>query len=462
MSAIKPDAATRDRENNHPRARLIIPGALVALPAIFFYATLFKRLVNIPRIDDYGVLEFLNQLVQLKSAGDKFWFFLAAQHNEYKLFFAEGISWLQLALVGHANFAQLCIIGDGAVLLLAFILWSMFLPGERDLAKRLAYFVPVAWLLFQLQYYETLNCALAALQNLWVIVFSLAAIYCVLRPGWKAFAGSMVFFALAIAASGNGFMLLPVGLLTLASRGQFVRAAGWLAVSSGCGAAYAYRYNLMSSQSLPGRSVLIALLHLRPFYAISFLGNAGAIVEGSSLTLAICLMLGTVLLLLFGWMTKQGYYRRNPAVSSGVLFLLITAVGVAGLRSDLGLEQSLDSRYTIYGALLLIFAWMAVAEELVQHRNERVLDNAPYLAMAVAAIVFSLCVDEVGVLALYRERGELVAGMTAFEHPSTPQTNEGPVLEDGDDSAEWKIFRERVRADLNESIRLGVYEPPKF
>jgi hypothetical protein len=49
------------------------------------------------------------------------------------------------------------------------------------------------------------------------------------------------------------------------------------------------------------------------------------------------------------------------------LFLLLSAVGVAGLRSDIGLKQSLDSRYAIYSALLVIFAWFAVVEKFLQH-----------------------------------------------------------------------------------------------
>ena len=160
------------------------------------------------------------------------------------------MAWLgrSLRLLGHVNFAQLCVLGDSAVLVLAFILWSMFLPGHKDLARRLALFVPVAWLLFQLVYWETLNWALAPLQNLWVIVFSLGAILCLLRPTRKAYIGGLVLYALAISASGNGFLLLPVGLLIMVTRRQLARAGGLLAVSVVCIAAYAYHYNFGQSQ----------------------------------------------------------------------------------------------------------------------------------------------------------------------------------------------------------------------
>ena len=164
-------------------------------------------------------------------------------------------------------------------------------------------------------------------------LLSLGAIGCLLRPSRKSFAAALVLYALAIAASGNGFLLLPLGLLVCGLPAA-VRAAGWLAVSAVCIAAYAYRYNPMSSQSPSHGSVFSALLHLRPDYAIAFAGNAGAIAGKSALSIGISLALGASLLALFGWLARRGYGRRNPFVSCSVLFVLLTALGVAGLRSE--------------------------------------------------------------------------------------------------------------------------------
>ncbi|MGO8758969.1 MAG: hypothetical protein ACLQG3_12670 [Terracidiphilus sp.] len=440
-----------------------VPALFVALPAALFYGILFRCLVNLPVLDDYdALLGFLNQVVQQKGAAARLLSFLAAQHNEYKLFFAHGVAWAQFALVGHVNFSCLCVLGSSAVLVLALILWRMFLPAEKDFARRLAFFVPVAWLLFQLSYWETLDWAMASLENLWVVVFSLGAIGCLLRPSRKSFAAALVLYALAIAASGNGFLLLPLGLLVLGLRRRLVRAAGWLAVSAVCIAAYAYRYNPMSSQSPSHGSVFSALLHLRPDYAIAFAGNAGAIAGKSALSIGISLALGASLLALFGWLARRGYGRRNPFVSCSVLFVLLTALGVAGLRSEFGLTQSLEPRYTIYGVLLAIFAWAAVAEEFVQHRRGALLNNTPYLAMAAVAVLFSLCMDEIGYLNLARRERDAIAGMAAFEQSAGKPASGGPVLPFPHETANLTAFRARAREILSESIRLGVYQPPSF
>ena len=468
------------------RPGVVISAFLVALPAVLFYGSLFRHLVNLPYLDDYDILQFLNQVAQVRSASAKFWLFLAWQHNEYKLFFVGGVSWAQLAVLGHVNFAQLCVLGDSAVIVMAFILWSMFLPGQKDLATRLALFVPVAWLLFEMVYWETLNGALGALQNLWVIVFALGAIFCVLRPTRRAHIGALVLYALAIAASGNGFFVLPVVLVILVKRRQYARAGGLLAVSVACIAAYAYHYELMSSQMQVGASVFSELRHFRPDFMIAFVGNAGVMashpvivalrrlipglsipfegnagtfVSESAIDLATCLALGTLLLVLFGWLIWRGYIKRNPCVSSSVVFILLTAVGVAGIRSGFGLVQCLSPRYAIYGTLLLILAWMAVAEEFLEHRRGSLLRNGLYIATTVAAIVLALCIDVTGTRFLARRNSDTVSGMQAFEHPATPGSTEGPVPGDDPNYADFRVVAREI---LTDSIRLGVYEPPRL
>ena len=457
--------STEIMQPRRPAARMAIPAIFVALPIVMFSCIVFERLVNLPLQDDYdAVLRFVNQTAQAQGAGAKLANLLADQHNEYKLFFGHALEWAQFARLGHVSFAQLCVIGDSAVYVLGLILWLMFLPGEKDLAKRLAYFVPVAWLLFQLEYWETLDWAMASLQNLWVIVFSLGAIRCLVRPTRKAYAGAIILYVLAIAASGNGFLLFVVGLLILATRRQLARAAGWLAVTAMCIAAYSYHYNFMSSQARAHSSVFSTLLGLRPDYALAFAGNAAAIAGagGAPIFARLCEVLGAALLLLFGWLAWRGYIKRNPGISYSVLFVLLTAVGVAGLRSDLGLMQGLSSRYTIYGGLMLIFAWSALAEEFSQNWDGPLLNNNPYLAAAGLAIVFGLCTDFIGYQNLVYRELDAIKGMAAFEYSVKSGGTEGPVLMTADENSIRVALRLHSRPILIESIRLGVYEPPKF
>jgi len=449
---------TGSTANQRSASRLAVPLLFVCLPAIIFYTVTLRNLVNIPFLDDYdSLLDFLNRLVSLNGAPARASYFLAAQHNEYKLFFGNGVACLQLAFFGHVDFGVLSLIGDGFILLLAILLWKMFLPGSKDLAARLTFFIPVSWLLFQLQYWETLNWAMAGLQNIPILVFSLASIYLLVKGTRAAFYGALVLFILAVTASGNGLFLFPIGLLILFVNRFYIRVFIWLVVAAGCIAAYAYRYNLMVSQTRANHSVLSTFHPLSPLYMLAFIGGAAGIPVP-----ALSILLGALLCGFFIFMIRRGYIRSNPLVSCCVLFLLITTVGVAGLRSDFGLSQALVSRYTIYSALFLIFAWFAIVEKYLQHSKVPFFRNSLFLGAVAITILFSVCMDLFGSLGLNARHDGMVQAMATFEHPKTPQSTiwPAPMLPLPHPIAPSNAFNQRIRPILDESIKLGIYHPP--
>jgi hypothetical protein len=437
---------------------ILFAAFFVAIPPILFYTVLFRKALNLPIGDDYhATLDFTNHLILLKGASAKCLYFLAAQHNEYKLFFLHGLAWMQFCLFGHIDFRVLSAIANGFVFLLAILLWKMFLPNHKDLAARLAFFIPVPWLLFQLQHWENLNWAADGLQHIPLLPFALGAIYLLVRGERWAFGAALGCLVLAVAADGNGLLMIPIGLLILVRARNYARVLGWLAASAVCVAAYAFRFDFMSSQIEAHRSVLSTFHPLSPAYILAFIGSAGSIFRGS-------IVLGIILCCFFVFMAFRGYTRKNPAVSYCVLFLLLTAIGVAGLRSDLGVVQGLSSRYAIYSALLLIFAWFAIVEEFLQHRRLTPLHNNVLLGVTIAVILFSLFMDWLGSAMLDDRNRGLVKAMAAYEHPASPESTNGPTpwfqsLTLGTPS---DAFNLRARATLDQSTEHGVYRPPDY
>jgi hypothetical protein len=442
-----------------PRSRigLAVAALFVVFPAVPFYIVLFRTALDIPFCDDYGGIEWVIHLEGLSGSAAKLSFLFESQVNEYKLVFAEAVVWLQVALMGHIDFKLLSAVSNAFVLLIALLLWKMFLPARKDLGLRLALFIPVTWLLFQFEYQELLNWGGVGLQHLPSLLFAFAAIYLLFGKTRRAFWGALAFHVLAVAASTNGFLLLPIGLLVLVPGRRYARIALWLATSAGCVVVYSYHYNVMSSKSSQDHSVISALLHMRPLYAISFIGSAA----GPAFHV-VSFVLGTLLCIFFFWMARRGYIRRSPAVSCCVLFLLLTAIGVAGIRSDMGLIQSVSSRYTIYSALFLIFAWFAIVEEFLQHSRVPLLDNGMYLGAVAASVFFCILMDATGYIQMKNWDERVVEGMVEFEHPNPPGSTKGPVISlwKGDDDRERS--NPSARAALIESIKLGVYRPPKY
>lgn len=455
MNLMTPQESERPAKRWASRTGLAICGVLVAIPALLFYGILLRVSVNLPILDNYGGLDFMNRLVILKGFPAKLSFLFTSQFNEYKLVFAESVAWLQYALWGRIDFKVLNVISNGFVLLLALLLWKMFLPNCENPGKRLALFIPVSWLLFQLQYFEMLNWGGAGLQHITSAVFAFATIYLLFRKSRIAFCGALLTFLLTVASSPIGFLLLPIGLLIFFPGRYYTRAAIWLMASAALFVAYVQHYDVHTSQASPDRSVLSALLRMRPIYILSFMGSAAGIPFQAA-----SFVLGIALCIFFFWMARRGYVRRNPLVSCCVLFLLLTAIGVAGIRSDLGLEGSVSSRYTFFSILFVIFAWFILAEEFVQHRRGSLLNSGTYLGAVTVAVLFCLFTDLLGSIVMGNWDRNLVEGMTIFEHPNPPGSTEGPVIPRNDVERRLAVLHPHAREILIQSMKLGVYEPP--
>jgi len=431
--------------------------ALIALPIAIVYFILLTHIVNIPMADDYDAL--LNFSIHLRNApklSDKLHYFLSSQHGEYKLFLVHALLWLELHLLGHIDLKLLSVIGNSFILLLGILLWQMLLPRHQGLATRMAFFVPVSWLLFQLQYAQTLNFATAGIQNLAVLVFSLAAIYFLHCANRRAFLAAVACLVLAISASGNGLLLVPIGLMILVLNRRYRGVAVWAAVSAICIAAYLYGYDshLWLARS-PAPVPALAQL-LRPIYTIGFIGSAGAypIRAGS-------FVLGVAVCVFYFYMVKRGYFHRNPAIGYSVLFLFLSAVLATGFRSNFGIGSSTASRYTIYSTLLLIFGWLIIVEEWLITKTQSALRNRILVIATAGAILFSVAMDVWGFRYLRNRNRNLVTGMRLYQHSASRLSTVGPSFP-APRSKEEQAYNLWTRDLLSESSKLGIYRLPPY
>jgi hypothetical protein len=438
---------------NHRKTKLPVLISLVLFPSVVFYAGLLYTVRDLPWLDDYdAALNFADQLIALHSFGERFIYFLGAQHNEYKIFVAHGLVWLQLALTGHINFAVLSVLGDLSILLLGIVLWKMFLPGTPP-ERRLALFLPVSLLLFQYQYVETLNWPIAGLVNLPVVLFAIGCFYLLDRGTQARFAAAAALMVLGIAASANGFLIAIVGALLLLLRRLYIRLGGWIAITAVCAWLYAFHYR---SLNVPGQShgLTHALLHPHPIFVLGFLGAAGRypFYDGA-------VVLGVALLVFYGWMIRRGYLRRQPIVGYCLLFVSLTSVGVAGIRGDFGLVQSMSSRYRIYSDLLLIFAWFALVAEFRLAEAELLRRNRIFVTALTLCALFWVAMDAVGGRNLYRRDEFLEEGMRRFERSHGTLS---PVYSLDGRMTGYPGFDEHARQILIQAEQAGTYEPRPY
>jgi hypothetical protein len=249
--------------------------------------------------------------------------------------------------------------------------------------------------------------------------------------------------------------MIPIGVLIIAFSRKHARQVVWVATSAVCITAYSYGYSAML-WLIPSNSFLRSPAQFwHPRYVICFLGSAGAypIRSGS-------FVLGIAICAFYGYMALRGYFRRNPSIGYSVLFLLLTSVGVAAFRSELGVPCS-SSRYTIYSTLLLIFAWFVIVDEWLIHKHRSPRPRAIFLIAVVAAVVFSVSMDVWGLRYLVSRNRDVVTGIAMYERNPSPQSNAGPCFPPPN-TTQAKAFNRQARDILAQSAKLGIYRLPAY
>ena len=435
--------------------------SLVALPALVFYLILCRTAVNLPILDDYQIiLGTANSLSQEHSLASRLGVVLTSEHNGYKLMFENSLVWAFHALTGHVQILPLVALGNAfpLVIFLAVALMAEFHIADR--AAKILFLAPAAYFIFQLQYASALNFASSSLQHLAVVAFSLLSIYLMSKNARGTFVGSCIAATLAIASSPNGFFLAPVGVLILVQQKRWKQIAYWVTLLLLVLGLYLFHYTgVATSADSGGETAVTASHHMNPIYALSFVGSSAAryssVLPSGVLGLLLC---GVVVLAI-----QRRYFLQNPAVFYSMIFILINAVAVSGLRSDSGVAQSLASRYRTYSNLMLAFSYMFLVESFLSQWKSNGMRRT-FLAVAIAfSMAFCLASDLAGARFLEQKKVALIQSYRADW-----QNNRSGQELNKSDMASNPALRRQLDAGvykanlpiLRESVRLGVYQPP--
>lgn len=435
---------------------------MMAIPALVFYYILWKTAVRIPIADDYDiVLRLANWLHDHRWFPARFFFLLTTEHNGYKLLFENLVVYGQYTILGSVHFAALVALGDAFPLLIFLVVIYMSRGASTPISSRsLLLLAPVAYLTFQLQYASALNFASSSLQHLAVIFFSLLAISLLGNGGIRAFGAACAGLILAIAASPNGFFAGAAGLLLLVQGKEWRRSFIWVGTVIGMLLIYLYRYTGPSPAAASQDVTAGGLSHPHLLYALSFLGASGAQYSSTAPSLA----LGIVLLCVIALAAQRRYFRQNPPVFYSMLFILFNAIGVSALRSDLGVTQSLASRYRTYSNLLLVFSYVFIIESFFSNWKSQRVRRSFYLTALAFSVAFCCLSDIAGEHFL---RGKKDALILCYRTQWQAERETGGVVE-GPPNANPALIRQIDSGIYNvnlpvlrEAAGKGTYIPPE-
>jgi hypothetical protein len=436
---------------------------LIALPALVFYFILFRTAVNLPILDDYEIiLGTTNFIAQTHDVTSKLAILLTSEHNGYKLMFENGVVWMLFGLTGRIHILPLVALGDAFALFIFVTVALMAKISTANATTKYVVLAPVAFLIFQLQYASALNFASSSLQHLAVIAFSLLSIYLLSRKTRSTFLVSCFTSILAIASSPNGFFLAPIGVFMLAQEKRWKGIAAWLVLIASALGFYLFRYGSGASSASTGSEASTGLLqHINPMYALSFVGASAA--RYSSVLPGV--LLGIALCCIVGFAAVRRYFLQNPAVFYSMVFILINAVAVSGLRSDSGLAQSLASRYRTYSNLMLAFSYLFFVENVLSQWKNVLARRAAIIVALVVSMTFCMLSDIAGA----RFLGEKKLALTQTYERQWQNAATGSVLSNSEMDENPALKRQLEAGVYNvnlpimrQSVRLGIYQPPQL
>ena len=362
---------------------------LILLPILFYFAYLWAYGVNVPFWDDWEIVSLMGHFYSGNLKFAQLW----AQHNENRMLIP---NLLFIGLYRLTSFnVRAALVASGIFLTLSFICFSLIFFKRRSFHWT---FIPLAYLFFNFS--DTQN-ILWGFQMAWQLVSFcfFASVACLEESGENktAFAAAIFFAVLASFSSFQGLFVWPAGFVYLLFNHFSLRQRKiWISAALLSGIIY---FTGFSFHSTGGPSLVYSLTHplavLRYLLIIS--GGISAL-PTRTLDLPFFITRGFLGLFILG----AGSLSTFEAIlesKKDKAFLLPASIGVFSLlffisasigRAGFGVEQALETRYSLYGIFLLIAIYLTLLEKLRASREKFLFFFRAFLIVMALQLTVSL------------------------------------------------------------------------
>lgn len=341
--------------------------AIVAILLLWFFQS--QITVNIPWWDDFhGIILPVHDLFTDKPLSWKLHNFFSL-NNEHRV-------------VNDRFFTVLIYIATGkfelkALAMLGFVnLIGIFLIVCRVLRQeKITYWaiLPIVFLLFHAQYYESLQSLMVPFQNFSVILYMVLSIYSLIYLEKRYFLWGFIFAVLAIFSHGNGILVFILGGLLLLVNQKYKQSLVWAILSIITILVYFTGYTKPSWVNTdvisPTENPIAAIRYCFEFlgaYALNIVGTSSSLnVSAIKQLLPQVLGLTSLIALLFvvfkiyplnhlkSSLEKLKASKSNQFFLAFIAFFIATGIIMGLTRTGFPVL----SRYTINSSLFLIGLW---------------------------------------------------------------------------------------------------------
>ena len=340
---------------------------LIFLPVGLYFYFLSEYAINIPKWDDHALKAFIVEFQSANGLIQKLQTFFK-QHNEHRIAFDRFFTLIVFWIHGSIEYRWLMWIGNFTLLGILFIFFKIFQKQKISIA----YFVPIPFILFQLQLWENTFWGMAAMQNFGVVFFILTLIYLISSEKRSHFYIALFVAFLATYTSGNGITIFPVCIVLLVLQRRFKDVFIFSSVSIILVFLYFYQYKFPENNpSMDG----IGINKIASGFFM-FLGSVFDLIPNASQSQKITIGLGFILFitgsiiaiyLIFNsklFKKQRNLNHTELFILGTIMFLIGTAIVVTYTRISYGESSLLTSRYKIYSILLLITIYLAIISKI--------------------------------------------------------------------------------------------------
>ena len=419
--------------------------AAASLPVLFFFWYAYHFSTPFPNEDDIpAILSFINQAFPFTPEAGRLLF---VPFREHVILPAKLIAYLQVAVTGQMDLKMMIFLGN---LFWVRILWLLYRLSQEAKLPTL-YFLPVPFLLFQVQFSETALWPMALWSNLivvWLAVESFNLLISEKKEFWRF--GLAFFLGLtATFSNGNGLLVLLIGFgVLLFQRAAPKRLVLWGTASVLVILAYQWAKSLGIPDTFYGvqKNPLKWLLG-----SMIFVGNYGDFISGSlkkvALGLGFVLTAALVVINLGQWKKPSYGTSFHFRMLVFFFFILATAGGVSILRTEpVGLDAMYLGRYRHYSALAVALVYLSSMVYLYPKRHA----NWLFAGTMAASLV-------VGAFSYYRDWGyRYMDNQRFFTDAYNMQHNNALYLEMPAPQEFASIFQETLAKNLLKADLTGL------
>lgn len=386
----------------------VIPAVVLAVPVLLWVAVICYYSINLPWYDDFDPFpDFLNKWIGEASFSERLRL-LFQPNNEHRMVIGKLVTVIYYKVTGQLNFTFLHLAGACFTLGTLALFWSAFKKSRLNPW----YFLPVPFLLFQLQYHLIFLWAICSLQHQPVVFFVCLSMF--LLAG-KRFTGASLAGICATFAMSSGIFVWPAGVMILLLLSEYKKLIIWLVVGAVAVALYFYGMSAQGNESSFAFFVKNPHLSVLGFFAFlgglfDFFPEKGIVVRSALPIIMSFLTMIWVVIWLFrqirpwvaltfgrkinAFQTQAGHPAKDAGQLQSFLlgiltFLLVEALVIGLLRPRFGFFVMIVSNYKIYPALFLIVAYLSL---LTSVAGERMRKRVWRGASAIAGLIWLISI----------------------------------------------------------------------